>query len=76
MGLKKLFKSLKECKNARKDYYIKPQIDFEADTVDYAFYLIPTIVVQPWPYRYRNTYVVSIIWLNFAVGFGMWKCRA
>ena len=59
-------------KEMRKEYRIKPKIGFEIDKQNYLFFLIPTVIWQPWKYRYKDSYVVCLHWLNFAVGFGLW----
>lgn len=68
-----LIKKLKELKEDRKDYRIKPCFNCKRETKRYLFYLLPTVLVQPWIYRYPNTYVVSVCWLNFKMGFGLWE---
>lgn len=74
-----LFKNLKECKSDRKKYRIKPAIGFQADTRDYMFSFLPTVIWCPWIYRYSNSVgVVDIWWLHFHIWFGRWEelsCR-
>lgn len=60
-------------KEMRKEYRIKPKIRFEIDKG--IFFLLPTIIWQPWKYRYNDTFVISFYWLNFVVGIGLWKRR-
>lgn len=62
-------------KEMRKEYRIKPKIGFEIDNQSYVFFFLPTVVWQPWKYRYNNTYVVNLHWLCFDVGFGVWERR-
>lgn len=73
MGLIKLFKRLRELRHNRKEYHIKPKITFRVDTHDYPFFLLPTILVQPWIYRYPGSYVIDIYWLNFFIGIGKFE---
>ena len=61
-------------KEMRKEYRIRAKIGFEIDKLDYVFFFLPTIVWQPWKYRY-NSYVVELHWLIFTVGFGLWERR-
>ena len=58
---------------ARSDWKIKPCIAFDYDKYDKLFFLIPTVMVQPWAYRYPNTYVVDIAWLHLHIGIGKWE---
>lgn len=60
-------------KEERKKYHIKPKVEFEI--IDSLFFLLPTIIWQPWKYRYNNSYVVCLHWLVFAVGIGLWERR-
>lgn len=69
----KLINSFSDCKGNRKLYRIKPEIKFHVDDSYYAFALIPTIVIQPWTYRYPKTYVIEIRWLIFTIGIGLWE---
>ena len=62
-------------KEMRKQYRIKPKIGFEIDKQYYAFFFLPTVVWQPWKYRWNNTYVVELHWFIFTVGFGLWERR-
>ena len=57
-------------KELRKQYRIKPKIAFE---IDKQIVFIPTIIWQPWKYRYCNSYVISFYWFIFAIGFGFWE---
>ena len=54
----------------RKDFYIKPCIQFVFDKELYM--LLPTIMYQPSRYRYPGTFVITIQWLCFAVGISGW----
>lgn len=58
-----------------KEYRIKPKIAFEIDTRNYLFMFFPTIVWQPWNYRYNESYVICFHWLNFVIGIGLWERR-
>lgn len=62
-------------KEMRKEYRIRAKVGFEIDKLDYVFFLLPTIVWQPWKHRYNNTYVVCLRWLIFTVAFGVWERR-
>lgn len=64
-----LFKDLKQCKKDRKYYYIKPDITVVRNNK--LFYLLPTIMISPWVYRYPNSFVWEIRWLNVAIGIGL-----
>lgn len=69
----KLFEELKRCKEDRKDYKIKPTIRLLIDRRDYIISFLPTIVWQPWIYRYPETDgVVDIWWLNIHILIGKW----
>ena len=57
----------------KKSGKIKPKIVFDIDKTTKIFFLLPTIVVQPWKYRYYNTFVLDICWLNFHIGIGVWE---
>lgn len=69
----KLFKDLKRLRYIRKDYKTERCIKFEVDTTNYAFYILPTIFIQPWIYRYPGCSVIEIIWLNFHICIGIWR---
>ena len=77
--MKKLFKDSRKYKEHRKDYRIKPTIKFIVDNNNCMFSFLPTIVWQPWIYRYPNMIgVIDIWWLNFHIIFGRWEelsCR-
>lgn len=75
MGLKKLFKVLKRNKEYRKDWRIKWKFDRITNTLDYTFFLLPTIVWCPWIHRHPGEHIIEIVWLNFAVGIGEWSRR-
>lgn len=60
---------------ARKDYIIKLCICFEIDKEDQVISILPTIMIQPWKYRYPNTFVVDITWLIFHIGIGRWRTK-
>ena len=57
----------------REDYRIKPRMKAIIDKEYCLFSLIPTVIWQPWKYRYPNTYVVDIHWLIFHLCFGFWE---
>lgn len=61
--------------NTRKEYRIKPKFVFEIDTTNRIFFFLPTILWQPWKYRYNDSYVICFCWLIFNVGFGIWERR-
>lgn len=69
---KSLFESLKNCKGARKNYRIKPTIEFYCTPEVFVFSLLPIIEWQPWTYRYRRSNVIEIWWFNFCIGIGEW----
>lgn len=69
--LKVLYTDLKRCKGMRKEYSIKPTIKFEVNDADH-FFLIPTIMIMPWIYRFPNSSVVDILWLNCCICIGKW----
>lgn len=71
----KLFETIKHRREQRKEYIIVPKVTAEKDTRIYAFTFLPTIVWQPWRYRYPNSFVVELWWLNFVVGIGWWERR-
>lgn len=73
MKLKKMFEALKRCKPDRKEYTIKWDIRFDVDDSYYVFALLPTVVVQPWPYRTPGTSVIDIMWFNCHITIGTWK---
>ena len=75
MGLKKLFTVLKTNKGYRKDWYIKWKFECVVNTNDYMFFILPTIVWTPWPYRRHGEHILEIAWLNCAIGTGEWRRR-
>ena len=70
--MKKLLKSLSDCREYRKMYKIAPSACFEFDDRDYMFAIFPTVYIQPQTFRPVNTYVVEIHWLNIHIGLGLW----
>lgn len=72
MKLKKLFRSMKECKRYKDDFYIKPKVAFEIDEREWMFVLLPTITVRPWTVRYPGECIIAIRWLNFGIALGKW----
>lgn len=75
----KLFEDLKRLKSHRKEYRIKPFIEFRVDKEDYFFSFLPTILYIPWIYRHPNSIgVIDIWWLHFHILIGKWEklsCR-
>jgi hypothetical protein len=70
----KLIKDLKNCNGYRKEYRIKPTIRFCIDKEDYYFAFLPTILWQPWVYRYPNCDgIINIWWLHFHILIGKWE---
>jgi len=70
----KLFEDLKKCKYMRKEYRIKPAIEFRIDKENYYFSFLPTILYMPWVYRYPNSAGVIDIWfLHFHILIGKWE---
>ena len=70
--MKNLVNVLRRCRSERKEYKIDWKIVFEFDTRDYIFFLLPTIMFQPWPFRWRGVAVISICWFNMNLGIGIW----
>lgn len=76
MKLKKLFEQLKRLKPNRKNYRIKPSFKIWVDDRDYYFSFLPTILWEPWIYRYPNSEdVVDIWWLNIHISIGTWASK-
>lgn len=75
MKLKKMFDSIKRCKHLKKDCVIEWKVDFEIDDNSYLFSLLPTIMFQPWPFRYPGCSVIDIMWLNCHIFIGEWNKR-
>ena len=73
MKLKKFFKSLKECKPMRDEYYIEKKFVFEIDDSHYGFYILPTILFVPWICRYTGSCCIEIMWLNLHLCWGIWR---
>ena len=73
MKLKKMFESLKRCKPHRKEYFIKWDVTFNVDNSYYLFALLPTILWEPWSFRYPESPIISIMWLNCTIAIGTWK---
>lgn len=71
----KSFRTLILRRKMRADWRIKPYTKLIIDKDDYLFSFIPTIVWQPWRYRYSNTCVIDIHWLIFHLCFGLWEQR-
>lgn len=71
----KLLKKFKMHKPNRKKYRIKPHIGFAVDRDGYIFSLLPTVLVQPWMYRYPGHCIVDITWLHFHICIGVWENR-
>ena len=75
----KLIEDFKMCKGHRKEYRLKPSIKFMADKEYYHFSFIPTILYEPWIYRYPNSVgIIDIWWLHFHILIGTWErpsCR-
>ena len=74
MGLIKLFKKLRKLKIYRKNYYIKPEVQFHVDKDDYLFAFLPTIDFLPWIYRPNGVAIIDIWWLHMHITIGEW-CR-
>ena len=69
----KLFEELKECRKNRENYKIEFAIKFIIDNTDYCMSFIPTILWQPWIYRYPNEVgIIDIWWFNFHISIGKW----
>lgn len=75
MGLIKLWKVMRADHVRRKIYRIKPVIRFAVDKTDYVFSLFPTVLFQPWPYRWECSTIIDITWLNIHITFGEWRYR-
>ncbi len=67
-----LFQKYKSHKPYRKQYILKPKIEFRIDKDDYLFMLLPTIMFVPWFSRFPNSYAFEIMWLNINIGIGLW----
>ena len=76
MKLKKLFRSLKQCKEDRKNWRINWRVAFEVDDDYYMFALLPTVGWQPWTFRRPNTSVIDIWWLNMHLVIGIWEVKS
>ena len=74
MKLKKLFKTIKDCKQYRKDHYIKWSVRWHIDEY-YYFSFLPTVVWEPWPYRMPGSCIIDIWWFNWHITIGTWKNR-
>ena len=70
----KLIKDLIRLKEYRKEYGIKPTIKLCIDNNIFSF--IPTVVWQPWIYRYINCSVIDMWWLNFHISIGIWEYKS
>ena len=70
----KLIKDSIRLKESRKEYRIKPIVKFYVDNNIFSF--IPTVVWQPWIYRYINSSVVDIWWLHFHILIGTWEYKS
>ena len=68
-----LFKDLRKCRKDRKNYYIKPDITVVRN--NRLFYLLPTIKISPWVYRYPKSFVWEIQWLNVTIGIGLFLLK-
>lgn len=64
---------MRERKEARKQWYIKKYFKVQFDTDSYLICILPTIIFQPWRYRYPNCAVIDVTWLNFHITIGEWK---
>lgn len=73
MKLKKLFENLKRLKPNRKNYKIKWIFKFKIDNDHYMFSFLPTILWEPWIYRYPGAEgIIDIWWLNMHILIGKW----
>lgn len=70
-GYKYLFARLKISKRIRKKYKIKPYISFVSHFPNH-FFILPTILVMPWIYRYPDSCIIEILWFNFSICIGKW----
>ena len=70
----KLIKDMVRMRHDRKDYKIKWEINlgFEPSICS----LLPTIVVQPWIYRYVDVGLIDITWLFWHLSIGTWKRKS
>lgn len=73
MRLKELFKTSIRLKDERENYQIKWTIKFRVDDYRFAFFLLPTILVMPWPYRHPGQSIIDIYWFNLAIVIGKWE---
>ena len=70
---KRLLTTYKDCKQYKKDYRIKWEVNFDVDSRYYCFALLPTITWMPWPFRYMGCGVIDIWWLTFHICIGTWQ---
>lgn len=73
MKLKKMFESFKRCKGLKEKNDITWDVSFEIDDNCYLFSFLPTIMWQPWPFRYPNCSVIDIMWFNCHILIGTWR---
>jgi hypothetical protein len=73
LGLKKLYKKHKTCKQYRNSRRIRPMFNITIDDSFYAFSFLPTIIWQPWMFRYNNSCIIDITWLNIHISIGKWE---
>lgn len=72
MKLKNLSETYKQCKPYRNDHYIKWNVHFTVDDDYYLFCLLPTIMIQPGPYRHQDAPIIDIAWFNMHICIGTW----
>lgn len=58
---------------SRREWYIKKHIGFVCDDNPCIISFIPTIMFQPWRYRFPGCCVFDITWLNLHITIGEWK---
>ena len=73
MGLIALIKRMRNLKQYRCEYRIKPTIRFYIDKRGYFMSFLPTVLWEPWINRYPNTDIIDIWWLNFHILIGTWE---
>lgn len=72
MGIISLLKKYIDLRSRRKGWRVEKRLRFEIDK-DYMFSFLPTVIWMPWMYRYPESSVIDIWWLNLHITFGTWK---
>ena len=72
LGIRKLIKTHRRLRVQKKNYYIRPKVRFHVDKEDYPFFILPTVLIQPWFRRYPGSSVIDIYWMHFIIAIGLW----